>query len=380
MRRLLALIFLTSVLAASLAAQDVIPGLSPKDARSMGMGGGFRVFSTGYQSFFGNPAGYADRRSITLADVALWAYVDPSPANLRALSEIAQADMPVADAQVYLGRQVAENDFGAGASLGFGWSGEGLGLGLTMISEALATGDDYGTAKATIRNEASAILGIAFPVELGPFALTLGADVRAFYRLDSTEDWLFSTLADAFLNQTGYNTQISGLDLVGGSGFAVDGGLTLRVGGFSMGLMVRDYGYSLTMGDTSIGGIVESYYLPFAGDTVYTLEPRYYVGMGLSLNQTKWLRSSIYIETDDPAAYVKGVQNGFSSSFDMLHAGMELSFARVLALRAGFNKGLLSLGLGLDLSLIELDAAIFSEQPGDEKIRTGIALQAALRI
>jgi hypothetical protein len=379
-RRLLALIFLTSVLAASLAAQDVIPGLSPKDARSMGMGGGFRVFSTGYQSFFGNPAGYADRRSITLADVALWAYVDPSPANLRALSEIAQADMPVADAQVYLGRQVAENDFGAGASLGFGWSGEGLGLGLTMISEALATGDDYGTAKATIRNEASAILGIAFPVELGPFALTLGADVRAFYRLDSTEDWLFSTLADAFLNQTGYNTQISGLDLVGGSGFAVDGGLTLRVGGFSMGLMVRDYGYSLTMGDTSIGGIVESYYLPFAGDTVYTLEPRYYVGMGLSLNQTKWLRSSIYIETDDPAAYVKGVQNGFSSSFDMLHAGMELSFARVLALRAGFNKGLLSLGLGLDLSLIELDAAIFSEQPGDEKIRTGIALQAALRI
>ena len=380
MRRLLALIFLTSVLAASLAAQDVIPGLSPKDARSMGMGGGFRVFSTGYQSFFGNPAGYADRRSITLADVALWAYVDPSPANLRALSEIAQADMPVADAQAYLGRQVAENDFGAGASLGFGWSGEGLGLGLTMISEALATGDDYGTAKATVRNEASAILGIAFPVELGPFALTLGADVRAFYRLDSTEDWLFSTLADAFLNQTGYNAQISGLDLVGGSGFAVDGGLTLRVGSFSMGLMVRDYGYSLTMGDTSIGGIVESYYLPFAGDTVYTLEPRYYVGMGLSLNQTKWLRSSIYIETDDPAAYVKGVQNGFSSSFDMLHAGMELSFARVLALRAGFNKGLLSLGLGLDLSLIELDAAIFSEQPGDEKIRTGIALQAALRI
>ena len=64
----------------------------------------------------------------------------------------------------------------------------------------------------------------------------------------------------------------------------------------------------------------------------------------------------------------------------MLHMGMELSFARFIALRAGFNKGLLSLGLGLDLSLIELDAAIFSEQPGDEKIRTGIALQAALRI
>ncbi|MDX9828278.1 MAG: hypothetical protein RBT73_11100, partial [Spirochaetia bacterium] len=67
MRRLLALIILTFVLAASLAAQDSISSLSPKDARSMGMGGGFKVFSTGYQSFFGNPAGYADKRSITLA-------------------------------------------------------------------------------------------------------------------------------------------------------------------------------------------------------------------------------------------------------------------------------------------------------------------------
>lgn len=346
----------------------------------MGMGGGFKVFSTGYQSFFGNPAGYADKRSITLADVALWGYVDPSPANLRALSEIAQGNTAIADAQTYLGRQVAENDFGAGLSLGFGWAGEGLGLGLTMISETLATGDDYGSAKNAVRNEASAILGIAFPVDVGPFALTLGADVRAFYRLDSTSDWLFSTLADAFLNKSGYNAQIAGLDLIGGSGFALDGGLTLRVGGFSLGVMVRDYGYSLTMGETSIGGITESYYLPFAGDTLYTMEPSYYVGLGLTLNHTKWLRSSIYVETDDPAGYVQGLQDGFSSSFDLLHAGMELSFARFLALRAGFNKGLLSLGLGLDLSLIEFDVAIFSEHPSDDKMRTGIAFQAAIRI
>ena len=59
---------------------------------------------------------------------------------------------------------------------------------------------------------------------------------------------------------------------------------------------------------------------------------------------------------------------------------MELSFARFLALRAGFNKGLLSLGLGLDLSLIEFDVAIFSEHPSDDKMRTGIAFQAAIRI
>jgi len=148
MRRLLALLLFITILTACLAAQDNISSLSPKDARSMGMGGGSKVFSSGYQSFFGNPAGYADSRSITLADVAAWGYVRPSPADFSALSEIAQGDMTPADARATLGDLIAKNDLGAGASLGFGWTGEGLGLGLTMISESLATGDDYGTAKA----------------------------------------------------------------------------------------------------------------------------------------------------------------------------------------------------------------------------------------
>jgi hypothetical protein len=380
MRRLLALLYLAFILAASLAAQDNISSLSPKDARSMGMGGGFKAFSSGYQSFFGNPAGYADSRSITIADVAAWGYLRPTPEFVRTLSDITQGDMAIADAQAALGGLVAKNDLGAGASIGFGWTGEGLGLGLTMISESLAAGDDYSTAKASIRNEFNAILGIAIPIDVKPFALTIGADVRAFYRLDSADDWLFSTLADAYLNNTGLTAQISELGLFGGSGFAVDGGLTLRIGGFSLGLLVRDYGYNLTIGDTSIEGITESYYLPFEGDTIVTLEPRYFVGMGFTFTHSKWLRSSIYIESDDPAGFVQGIRDGSYSSFEMLHAGMDLSFFRILSLRTGFNKGLLSFGLGLDFSLIELDLAIFSEHPTDEKIRTGLALQAAIRI
>jgi len=45
----------------SLAAQTVVPGLLPKDARSMGMGGSFKVFAEGYSSLWGNPAGLAAR-------------------------------------------------------------------------------------------------------------------------------------------------------------------------------------------------------------------------------------------------------------------------------------------------------------------------------
>ncbi|MFA5851648.1 MAG: hypothetical protein WC820_03030, partial [Spirochaetales bacterium] len=61
-----------SFLAANAFAQTGLAGLSPKDARSMGMGGTFRVFATGYQAFFGNPAGFAGPGTLSLADVAIW--------------------------------------------------------------------------------------------------------------------------------------------------------------------------------------------------------------------------------------------------------------------------------------------------------------------
>ncbi len=380
MRRLLALASMTFFLIAGLPAQNSIQGLVSKDARSMGMGGSFKVFSQGYQSFFGNPAGFAERRSITLADVAAWGYTDPSPANIRALADIVQGKENLQTAQDYLGKKLASNDLGAGISFGMGWAGEGLGLGLTLVSEAVASGSGYDTASAVMKNEASAILGFAWPVSLGPFTLTIGADVRGFYRLDSSSDWLFADLATAYLTQSGYNAQLAGLELLGGAGVAVDAGIMLKTGGFSLGMMVRDYGDSFVMGETSISGIVESYYLPFTGDTVYLQKPQYSVGMGFTFNQSKFLTTSIYLESDDPEHYLEGIQQDFSASFKTLHAGVEFNFGKILMLRTGFNKGLLSFGLGLDFALIELDAALFNERVDETRDRTGIAIQAALRL
>jgi hypothetical protein len=61
---------------------------------------------------------------------------------------------------------------------------------------------------------------------------------------------------------------------------------------------------------------------------------------------------------------------------------MELEILKFLSLRAGFNKGLFSLGFGLDFALLEVDAAIFTEPAAGFPAgygRTGVALQSALR-
>jgi len=68
--------------------------------------------------------------------------------------------------------------------------------------------------------------------------------------------------------------------------------------------------------------------------------------------------------------------------FSRLHIGVDLKFLKFISLRTGFNQGLFSFGAGLDLIILEVDAALFSEPvsaAGGRIGRTGIALQGAIR-
>ncbi len=69
------LLILATAMASAQTALEFIE-VTPKDARTMGMGGAFHVFSQGYSSFFGNPAGFAGANSsLTLTDLSVWAYL-----------------------------------------------------------------------------------------------------------------------------------------------------------------------------------------------------------------------------------------------------------------------------------------------------------------
>ena len=363
------------------SAQTSLSGLSPKDARSMGMGGLFGVFATGYQAFFGNPAGFSGPGTLTLADVATWAYLKPTPLNIRDLVRISQRQQTQAETEATLGNLIAENGFGGGASIGMGWSGKGFGLGFTMISDTLATGTSYTDSLTTVRNQANAIFGMSYPLELGPFKFNFGADIRLFYRLDSTGDWPFSTLTSAMLFGQDYDS-LAALSVTGGYGLAVDTGATLSIGPFSAGVMIRDYGYKFYMENSTVGDIVDTFSVPIGGSDAYALLPVYTAGIALNIKNGSPLASSFYIEADDPMNFITEAQADFEGSLDLLHAGAELKILNFIALRAGFNEGLLSFGAGVDFALIELDIAAFSETISGVtggSGRSGVALQAAVR-
>ncbi|MFA6366862.1 MAG: hypothetical protein WCX13_06695 [Candidatus Hydrogenedentales bacterium] len=371
-----------SFLAANAFAQIGLAGLAPKDARSMGMGGTFRVFATGYQAFFGNPSGFSGPGTFTLVDVATWGYFKPNPSNIKDLVDIAQGAASQTEAEETLDRLVADNGFGGGASVGLGWSGKGIGAGLTLISDALATGNSCSDASFMVRNQANAIFGMAWPLEFGAFKFSFGADVRAFYRLESADGWLFADVASALLSGQGCTTKIAALTMNGGYGLSVDTGATFSFGPLSAGVMIRDYGYKFYMDSANVGDIMATGSLPSNGNTAYRLVPVYTAGLGLNFGRGRPIASSFYIEADDPMNFISEMQVDFAGSMDLLHVGAELKILNFIALRAGFNEGLLAFGAGLDFALIEIDVAAFSETiPGvaDGPGRSGVALQAAVR-
>jgi hypothetical protein len=369
------------------ATPTALQSLSPKTAKSMGMGGSFRVFSTGYDTFFGNPAGFATPEgSLTIADLATWAYFKPTQTNIEQAQAIIDGTASNSETASYVGNWVVDNGLGAGASLGLGWAGRGFGLGLTLVTDEIAAGQSLLGATLRSQTQANAIAGIAFPISLGPVTFRLGADARAFYRLDSyniddgSNLWPFSGIATDIATGADPMDTIRELYVNGGYGFAFDAGATVGIGPLSVGAMVRDYGLEFGMGQAQVGTLIDSVTVPVDGTTPYFMAPPVSAGAALQFNFANVVAPSLYAEIDDIVGVIDG---GVETAWNSLHVGAELKLLKFIALRAGLNKGWVSLGAGLDLFIFELDAALFTEElgalPGDNG-RTGIAVQAAFRL
>ncbi|MDX9828279.1 MAG: hypothetical protein RBT73_11105 [Spirochaetia bacterium] len=374
------MLVLIVALGGAIFAQTQVNSVSPKDASSMGMGGTFKVFSTGYDTFFGNPAGFGTKKGeLTIADINTWVYVKPTQENIKAAQEIMGGDD--SGMLTTIEKLVVENGFGAGAALGLGWAGKGFGLGLTMVTDEIATGSTLLGAKLISQTQGNLTVGLAFPFRLGPVAFSIGADARAFYKLNSdpASGWPFNTIiTDIVVNNKDPMETIENLDVLGGYGFAFDAGATIGLGPFMIGAMVRDLGLEMNMERAKVGDVINSGEIPMDGTVAYQLKPIITAGLGFKLD-LGLIAPSAYVEADDPIALIG---EGFDSIWGNLHAGAELRLLRFLALRAGLNQGYLSLGVGLNILFLKVDAALFTEEvgvnPGDFG-RTGIAIQAAIR-
>jgi hypothetical protein len=383
-----AIIVILLILATAMASAQTaleFTEVTPKDARTMGMGGAFHVFSQGYSSFFGNPAGFAGANSsLTLTDLSVWAYLAPTTQNVERVKSIIDGSATDSDILGYAGDWIINNNgFGAGLSLGGGWVGKkGIAIGVTLVSDEVAAGNSLLGSKLVIATQLNGILGYAYPFNIGPVTLKIGLDGRAFYRVqsDPVTGLPFSTILNDVLNDT---FSLSTITLLGGYGFAADVGLVAGIGPVMLGLSARDFGLEFKVGKFNFQNIIDDNIsaFPLLGTTAVKLNPSYAAGLGVRLFENSKFEPSIYTELENP-------QNIFSSSdmvasaLNSLHAGAQVRLMRFITVRGGLNKGWYSLGAGIDLSFLELDAAIFTEElglyPGD-KGRSGLSVQVGIR-
>lgn len=369
------------ILLGSLAfGQTLLNPVTPKDARTMAMGGAFVAMSTGYQSFFGNPAAFADSKAeLSILSTSAWAYVKPTTANIEkaaTFSELEDSELISA-----LTELLTENGLGAGASIGIGWVGKGLGLGLVSTADLYLKGKNLLGAKGSANGEVDAIVGIGLPLNLGPLKLQLGGDLRPHVRF--TGDVLAYQLLGSMFGGEEFDPMNIEVDT--GFGLALDLGAKLELGRLlSVGLAVRDIAPTLKFKRAPLAEVGQV----IGGEASGTVENEYYllpnIVLGASITPIpvglrKIVDVNITAELQDPVNLIAKKLTPFS----LLHLGAEGKFLNgLLAARAGINKGYITLGAGIDLLILELNVALFTEElgkrPGD-KPRTGLSADIAIR-
>lgn len=371
-------IFLVLIAAGGLAFGQMST-LSAKDARSMGMGGTFSAFSSGYSSFFGNPAGFAGKGSFTVIDDASWLYVKPTEDNLAKIQSIANGASS-SEIRATLNDFITTNGFGGGSSSGFGWAGGGFALGAFVISDQYVSGTTLLGSKLVSSNSANAVLGLGIPIiNAKNLKLQLGGDVRPFFRVDSLgSGWNFNDILTPLIGDGGdVMTALRSQNISSGYGLAMDFGGQLTVGPLMFGVSVRDIAPTFKTGTSTVGELMDGTLPSFTINS--TLKPQVTAGAGLSLKIIpKIIETNIYAEMKD---LISVVQDG-KDPFTQLHAGADLKLLSFVTLRGGVSSGYYSVGAGIDLILLELDAAVFTEELGikaGDNPRSGVSIQAAFR-
>jgi len=383
MKRAITILLILLLAGSAAFAQARLDAAAPKDARTMAMGGAFVAMSEGYQSLYGNPAAFADKKAeLTLISVNPWVYVKPTTENITAFQNVAASiDDPSAIIGPLTGL-IEDNGVGAGLSAGLGWVGKGLGLGLLGGGEAYISGNTLLGSAGTLDAQIAAVVGIGVPLKLGPFLFQVGGDIRPYLRM--TGEIVGTDLLGSITGGTAFDAMALPVDV--GFGLAVDLGAKLEVGKLvTVGLAIRDISTKQNYSESNLGDVLAALQagnLPEGADAPYTLSPNITIGASITpipVFLRKLVDVTLTAEIQDPLKVI----NDNASMWNLFHVGAEADLlGGLLAVRTGVNKGYISIGAGLDLLLIEVNVAVFTEElgriPGD-KGRTGVSAEVAIR-
>lgn len=348
------------MLAAHLTAQTVRsePPFQPLFPSSLAVGDALVASAQGFDSLFSNPAGFArGKPSFTLATAAAGLFAPPTATNFDLLRT---AWSSPATAAKTLGPLFDGGGFGASSAVGIGYTGSGLGLGLVASSEMWGAAATDMQATTTV----AFIGGMGF--NIGKH-LVVGGDVRPMFRVRVPT----APIGDLLTFVQNPTSAGSGVASLYGVAVGLDLGAITTFGPFSFGLAVTDIGgTNFYYAQDSLGALALSLQsgggLPagqaVSGSYVVPMQATAGVAYHPDLGRTSTFfdpRFEIdYAYRFDPNA---GQVASSTLLLDGLHAGVDVGLLSFLHLRAGYQFGRVSAGVGMTLPGFQIDTEGFQQ-------------------
>lgn len=372
MKKITLLILITLMLTGFSFGQTILddPLFAPVLPDVIARGNAFTATAHGYGALFTNPAGFSKADgSFTLLSASVNPYFAPNSENIDGFTT---AINDPTSAVSLLSELVVDNGIGANINTGIAIVGKGLGLAIVVDV------DSYGRGKTALGTEvdavgtAAAIAGISFNPQFGPFSIHVGGDLRFMYRIK------MDNVALLDLMNLAEGTGTTDVNLLSGSGLAIDFGTIVDYGPWSFGMSFRDLGgtkfaYKYENLDTGVtGDVTDDYRIPMTMSTGFGFHP--------DLGLLKWIidptfnieyQHVFYQDPDNTPSFWTGV-----------HAGTEIRVLRFMKIRAGINQGYITAGFGVKVLFLDLNMAYFTREMGEYagvNPNSGMALEFAIR-
>lgn len=346
----------------------------------MAQGGSFTAVASGFNSLMTNPAGFVmsktykyeesedengervvekkEKGEVTVIGVLPYVVINPFTLMEDLSSE------SLMDAIL---KQSETNGIGAGTQVGLGYVGHGFGFGLVSTLDMMfPQSDNILGINGDVTLTTAFVGGYAYKFNLGGIGLSLGADIRPMWRIKARDidiDTVFAIMG-------GGEVDYSAIDMLTGFAIGFDLGIIAEWKMLSFGLSMRDIGHTRYLYQQSNGEDI--LFDPFSGadytglDYITPMTMHLGVGFHPDLGSlSKIVDPKVHIEYVVPMIDADDVASYEDQSFwANLHAGAEVKLLSFIALRAGYSAGYLSAGIGLDLFIAELNAAIYSLETG----------------
>ena len=372
-RRLVAVVIIAFISYAAFAQRVDESNVSVPNARDAALGGSHVAFASGFQTLFANPAGLVDVDPQFSFSELTFRFAGPvfslSSVVVQGIGGDLASVLASSSVQSLL-RSIYAN-LSLTGPLYFGYAGGGMGFAVLNDSDVLFqnVGSTAIEARLSERFLLAAGYGLAIPLpESWQSSLSLGFGLKGFVRGDvivSTSLLDLPTLVDSI----GFDLLTeSPFELI--SGIGIDAGIRYRWRDLLAVALTADNLYTPTavLSYDTLAGFLDSSADPGA-PSYSTLGQDITFGAAYTPNLGNFER---YVQNLSLMVDYRDIFDFWIDPADAENiilkfgVGIEATLLQVLSIRAGFSDGLFAAGLGIDMSFVELSAAMYGTELSNE--------------